>query len=54
MVCLGGRIVITPEQFKQALVEFKEIYKEEFGTELSDQEATEQVTGLLQLFEALT
>jgi len=36
---------------KESLGEFKKIYKEEFGEEISDQEALEQATKLLRLVE---
>lgn len=42
--------MMTSEQLTQAIEEFKAIYKEEFGVELSDEEATEKAQGLLQLF----
>lgn len=45
---------MTPELLQQAVREFKEIYKEEFEVELSDQEATEKAIALLQLFQSLT
>ena len=38
---------------KEAIEEFKEIYKKEFGEELSDQDATERATKLLNLMEAI-
>lgn len=34
---------------KQAIKEYKEIYKKEFGKAISDQEATEQAINLLSL-----
>lgn len=36
---------------KEAIEEFKEIYKKEFGEEISDQEALEKATKLLRLIE---
>lgn len=45
---------MTPEEFAQAIEEFKIIYKEEFGIELNNEEATIKAQGLLQLFECLT
>jgi hypothetical protein len=45
---------MTPEQLKQSIKEFKEIYQEEFGVELSDEEAALKAQGLLQLLELLT
>lgn len=45
---------MTPEEFRQAIGEFKEIYQQEFGTKLDDAEATIKVKGLLQLFDCLT
>lgn len=38
---------------KEAVEEFKEIYKKEFGKELSNQEALEKATNLLTLFDAI-
>ena len=45
---------MKPELFKQAVEEFKQIYHEEFGIELSDGEAVAKAKGLLQLFDCLT
>lgn len=45
---------MTPELFIQATEEFKTIYKEVFGVELSDEEATVKAQSLLQLFDCLT
>lgn len=45
---------MTPELLLQAIEEFKIIYQEEFGVELSDEEATVKAQGLLQLFDCLT
>lgn len=45
---------MTPEQLKQAVQEFKAIYKEEFGVELNDTDATQKALRLLQLFNCLT
>lgn len=45
---------MTPEQLEQATKEFMVIYKEEFGTELNDEEAAKKAQGLLQLFDCLT
>lgn len=42
--------MLTPEQVKQAVEEFKALYKEQYGVELSDEEATEKATGILQIF----
>ena len=38
---------------KQAIKEFREIYKREFGVRLSNDEATEKVISLLGLFKVL-
>lgn len=38
---------------KQALEEYKKIYKKETGKELSDQEALDQATNLLMVFDAV-
>ena len=38
---------------KEQLAEYKHIYKKEFGEDLSDQEALEQGTRLVNLFKAL-
>jgi len=38
---------------QEAIEEFKKIYKKEFGEELSDQDATERATKLLNLMEAI-
>ena len=38
---------------KEAIEEFKEIYKKEFGKEIFDQEALEKATNLLTLFNAI-
>lgn len=38
---------------QKALEEFKTIWREEFGTEISDQEATDQAINLLTLFDAI-
>ncbi len=45
---------MNPTQLKQAIEEFKQIYFEEFGIVLTDQEATLKAISLLQLFDALT
>lgn len=42
--------MLTPEQVKQAVEEFKALFKQQYGVELSDEEATEQAGDLLQLF----
>ncbi len=47
-------IAMKPEELRQAIKEFKEIYEEEFGTTLTDVEATEKAQNLLQLFDCLT
>ena len=39
---------------KKALEEFKEIYKDEFGVELSDDKAREMTSNLLRLFQIIT
>ncbi|KKR16425.1 MAG: hypothetical protein UT44_C0015G0004 [Candidatus Levybacteria bacterium GW2011_GWA1_39_32] len=45
---------MTPEEFKQAIEEFKVIYKEVFSIELNDEDATVKAQSILQLFECLT
>jgi len=45
--------MLTPEEQKQALEEFKSIFKEEFGIELSDEEATKKSQGILQLINSI-
>jgi len=42
--------VLSSEQIKQAVEEFKTLYKAQYGIELSDEEATEKAKGLLQIF----
>lgn len=42
--------MLTPKQLEQAVKEFKFLYKKQYGRELSDEEATEQVKNLLQMF----
>lgn len=42
------------EQLKQAVKEFKTIYKDLYGIDLNDQEATKKTEDLLQLFDCLT
>jgi hypothetical protein len=44
---------VTPEQMKQAVEEFQQIYKDEFGVELSSAEATEKAHDLLDLTESI-
>lgn len=39
---------------KQAVGEFKSIWKEEFGEEISDKKALEQATSLLNLFRVIS
>ncbi len=46
--------MLSPEQVKQAVEEFKVIYKKQYGVELSDEEATEKAQGLLQLIDSIT
>lgn len=41
-------------EINEAVEEFKQIYYEEVGIRLSDQEATEKATCLLNLFKVLT
>ena len=38
---------------KEALDEFKMIWKKEFGTDISDEEALKRATNLLNLFKAV-
>lgn len=45
---------MKPEQFKQAVSEFKKIYRLEYGIELSDNEASKKALSMLQLFDVLT
>jgi hypothetical protein len=45
---------MTPEEFAQAIQEFKTIYKEECGVELNNKEATIKAQSLLRLFNCLT
>ncbi len=44
---------MTPEEFAQAIQEFKAIFKDEYGIELSNEEATTNAQSVLQLFECL-
>jgi len=46
--------VLSSEQVKQAVDEFKSLFLEEFGIELSEEEATEKAMSFLQLFDCLT
>ena len=39
---------------KQAIKEYKEIYKKEYGEELSDEEAIKQGTNLIELVKLIT
>lgn len=41
------------ELSKQAIKDYKEIYKKEFGEEISDEEAREQGARLLNLFKII-
>ena len=44
----------APQQISlQALAEFRDIYRDEFGVELSDAQANEIALGVLQLFSVL-
>lgn len=45
--------MLTPEQVKQAVDEFKTLFKQQYGVELSDEEATEQAGDFLQLFASM-
>ena len=45
---------MTPKEFEQASREFKIIYKDVFGIELNDKDATIRAQSLLQLFDCLT
>lgn len=45
---------MTPELFRQATDEFKQIYLLEYGVELPDKEASEKALSMLQLFDSLT
>lgn len=44
---------MSPEELKEAIQEFKKLYKEEFGIELSIDDTTEKAKGILQLFNCL-
>lgn len=44
---------MTPEEFVKAVKEFKVIYQEEFGPDLSDEDATAKAKAILQLFVCL-
>lgn len=39
--------MLTPEQLKQAVEEFKALFLKQFGVELSDDDATERVKLIL-------
>ncbi len=41
--------MLTPEQIKQAVEEFKTLFKKQYGVELSDEEATEKAKCLLSI-----
>lgn len=45
---------MKPEQLKKAIAEFKQIYFDEYGIELSDKEASTKALSLLQLADVLT
>ena len=45
---------MTDEELKQAVLEFKQIYLEEYNVMLSDQEASNKAILFLQLFDAVT
>jgi hypothetical protein len=45
--------MLTSEEQKQAVEEFKSLFKEEFGIVLSDEEATEKSKGILQLIDSI-
>lgn len=45
--------MLTPEEQKQAMEEFKALFSEEFGIELSDEDATEKSKGILQLINSI-
>jgi hypothetical protein len=38
---------------REAIEEFKEIYRKEFGEELSDDEASQKANNLIELFEVI-
>ncbi len=42
--------MLTPEQQKQAVAEFKTLYELQYGVELSDEQATELAKTLLEAF----
>ena len=44
---------MTPEEFAQAVKEFKEIYREVFGVELNNEDATAEAQAILRLFVCL-
>ncbi|HVM77191.1 MAG TPA: type II toxin-antitoxin system RelE/ParE family toxin [Candidatus Paceibacterota bacterium] len=45
----GANIMVS----EKALQEFKKIWREEFGEEISDQKALDEATALLALFDAI-
>lgn len=47
-------IVMKPKLLKQAVEEFRQIYLEEYGIELSHKEASYKALSMLQLFQVLT
>ena len=46
-------IIIRMTLPKKAIEEYKQIYKKQFGEELTDAEAQEQATNLIEFFELL-
>lgn len=41
--------MLNAEQVKQAIEEFKTLFKKQYGVELSDEEATEAAQGILSI-----
>lgn len=41
--------MLTPEQVKQAVEEFKILFKQQYGVELSEEEATERAKDILSI-----
>ncbi len=46
--------MLTPEQEKQAVEELKDLFKQQYGVQLSDEEATEKTRGMVDLFAVIT
>lgn len=41
--------MLTPEQAKQAVEEFKVLFKQQYGVELTEEEATKRALDMLQV-----